>query len=371
MASIRRRQTGAGQTWQVRFRLGGNSTSETFHDPAAATEFAALVDRVGPEAARRVRDDRAGSPSAGRVPTIAEAVADHVETISGITVGTRRDYRKIAALIADSALGPLPVDALTEDAVARWIASQPHAAKTIRNRHALLSAAMTRQVKLGTIPTNPCRGVKIGRTERREMVTLSEAELGQILEHLDPHWHPLVVTLARTGLRFGEATALQVRDLDLDAVPPTLRVARAWKHTDGGTPELGPPKTARGRRVVSLPPEVVNVLRPLVAEHHREAFVLTNTRGAPIRQNSFHEIWSKALDRAAIGKRPRIHDLRHTHASWLIARGVPLPLIQRRLGHESITTTVDTYGGLADDALSVMAQAASAIHEPLPELTEG
>jgi len=60
-----------------------------------------------------------------------------------------------------------------------------------------------------------------------------------------------------------------------------------------------------------------------------------------------------------IGKRPRIHDLRHTHASWLIAAGVPLPYIQQRLGHENISTTVDLYGHMLPDMQNATAQAAS------------
>ena len=79
-------------------------------------------------------------------------------------------------------------------------------------------------------------------------------------------------------------------------------------------------------------------------------------------------IWKKAVDRAndqaacdeadllPIGKRPNIHDLRHTHASWLIHAGAPLPFVQARLGHEKITTTVDTYGHLLPDAHLQMAQ---------------
>ncbi len=67
----------------------------------------------------------------------------------------------------------------------------------------------------------------------------------------------------------------------------------------------------------------------------------------------FANRWRPALDAAnaaGLTKRPRIHDLRHTHASWLIAGKVPLPVIQGRLGHESITTTVDRYGHLLESA---------------------
>jgi integrase len=74
------------------------------------------------------------------------------------------------------------------------------------------------------------------------------------------------------------------------------------------------------------------------------------------------------MQAAGIDKTPRIHDLRHSHASWLIAAGVPLPAIQRRLGHESITTTIDRYGHLApemdDTIVAALSQPADAL-EPV------
>lgn len=66
----------------------------------------------------------------------------------------------------------------------------------------------------------------------------------------------------------------------------------------------------------------------------------------------------------ALPRRPRIHDLRHTHVSWLIAAGVPLPAIQRRLGHESITTTIDRYGHLAPELHQAAADAADRALNP-------
>lgn len=73
--------------------------------------------------------------------------------------------------------------------------------------------------------------------------------------------------------------------------------------------------------------------------------------GRPSNQE-LHRAWGPALDELGdqLRTRPRIHDLRHTHASWLIAAVVPLTVIQRRLGHESIKTTSGRYGHLADDA---------------------
>jgi integrase len=369
MASLQRRDGKNGPRWRVLYRVDGKLLADTFGHPDGATEYKALVERIGGQAAREVLHQRRGSAGAGRIPTVEQALDQHIDALHAVTDGTRSDYRKIAKLISDGPLGPLPVDAVTTDAVNRWVAGQKASAKTKRNRHGLLFAALKRQVKAGNIAANPCDDVQIARTERAEMTIVNDSELALILGHMDAHWHALILTLFSTGLRFGEATAVQVRDLDLDAEPPMLRVSRSWKHTDTSARELGAPKTAKGRRPVSLPPALAVLLHDLTDGWPREAFVFVNKHGRPVRQNSLHEIWSAALDDADIGKRPRIHDLRHSHVAAMIAAGVPLPVIMRRLGHESITTTVDTYGHLSDDAMSITAQAAAiSIAAVLPEI---
>ncbi len=108
-----------------------------------------------------------------------------------------------------------------------------------------------------------------------------------------------------------------------------------------------------------------------------EDFVFTNTAGRPWRRNRWHEtVWQPAL-RAAnqhnatprpLGKTPRVHDMRHTCASWMIRAGLPLPVIQRHLGHESITTTVDRYGHMEPAHLAMAAGAlGAALGAALPE----
>jgi hypothetical protein len=86
----------------------------------------------------------------------------------------------------------------------------------------------------------------------------------------------------------------------------------------------------------------------------RSDLVFTATRGVVLDQPHFYEYrWQRAValaPRNGLTKTPRFHDLRHTYAAWLISAGVPLPEIQRRLGHESIQTTVDVYGGLLEQA---------------------
>jgi len=163
-----------------------------------------------------------------------------------------------------------------------------------------------------------------------------------------------------TGLRFAELTALQVGDVDVLAKPhPMLRVRRAWKTDEKGRrAKLGPPKTRRPRRTVQLTPDLAEILIPHIGGRASDEFVFTSPGGkAWWRHNFYNRCWKPAIDEAkneGLEVRPRIRDLRHTHVSWLIAQGVQLTAISRRLGHESITTTIDRYGHLlpeVDDGL--------------------
>lgn len=101
-----------------------------------------------------------------------------------------------------------------------------------------------------------------------------------------------------------------------------------------------------------LTPEQVELFKRRCLGKKPTDLIFTAPEGGAWHSGVFHaHRWKPALDAAnsaGLTKRPRIHDLRHTHASWLIAGKVPLPVIQARLGHESITTTVDRYGHLLE-----------------------
>lgn len=94
----------------------------------------------------------------------------------------------------------------------------------------------------------------------------------------------------------------------------------------------------------------MDMLRRRMAGKKPEDLIFETPRGKSWRHDNFwRRRWVPAVEAAiakGLTKRPRIHDLRHTHVAWLIAARIPLPAIQARLGHESITTTVDRYGHL-------------------------
>jgi len=160
----------------------------------------------------------------------------------------------------------------------------------------------------------------------------------------------LALLLVGSGLRYSEATALQVKHLDLLGSVCTVRIVQAWKRQPGGPYLLEEPKTRRSQRTITVSDEVRDSLITRSADKAADELVFTTASGGQLKNARFSNYyWRPAVARVKVlglEKDPRIHDLRHTHASWLIAAGRPLPSIQRRLGHESITTTVDTYGHL-------------------------
>ena len=350
------------------FRLtpSGAVTYETFDTYEDAARFGRLVDQVGGLTAREVRTR--STSSAEHIPTLATWLETHLTNLAAsATPGTVADYRRMAARTWGPRLGPLPLDAITRGAVTAWVAWQrqqttirgrSYSPKSIGNAKCLLSSVLSAAVDAEMIPRNVAHGVPMpSDQERAEMTFLSHNELTTLLDATTPPWRPLVAFLAGTGCRFGEATALVGPDFDLNARQPVVRISRAWKKGATGV-YLGSPKSARGVRTVTLPASLLPQLRALVTAAG-EGLVFTTATGARVQSQHFHRrVWAPALVRAGLPKRPRIHDLRHSHVAWLMAEGVSLPVIQRRLGHEDIRTTVNVYGHLAADAHAGAALAA-------------
>jgi len=145
----------------------------------------------------------------------------------------------------------------------------------------------------------------------------------------------------------------------------------------GGRRGFKDPKTRATRRTLTLPGVVRDVLgehlgaRPVVGH----GLVFTDTAGGPLRRSNFARRDFKPAVAASVGEPCRVHDLRHTHAAWLIANGEHAKTIQARLGHASIKTTLDRYGhlmpGLDEDAadrLDELAAGEGSIQEALAPL---
>ncbi|MEU6342146.1 site-specific integrase [Streptomyces sp. NPDC046977] len=405
MASIVERPKADGTiTFQVKWREGGGRTdpgqTERFGDRPSAEQFKKLVDAHGqhwPPGWVRGEGFVEQPATPGDMP-FEQWATRYVSRLTGIDDRTRDDYYRDVRLHLSllqhtepsGRVVPATICNLVADDIQDWVRLQedglpdpekpekwerrPADPKSIRNRHGLLycvvQAAVEAEPQLRT--KNCCKSTRLPRVDDHtdeEMTFLEHDEYARIrLEIKDPAARDLADWLVGTGMRWGEATALMVKDISLTGATPTANVQRAWKRAKKGSTKsfyLGPPKTRRARRLVALSPDQADMVRRLVAGQPPEAFVFRAARGGEWRHgNYYNRKWVPAVKAAiekGLPKRPRIHDLRHTHVSWLIAARIPLPAIQIRVGHESISTTVDRYGHLVrglDDEITAAVQAA-------------
>lgn len=392
MANIKRRTRSDGSiSYSVRWREGGardgKEQHETLEDETAAERFRDLVNGSGQhwpkgwvkgqgfvdedQAAALVRESKLFQPWAHR----------YIEHLTGVDAKTRRDYTRLVDRMMVPWFGELDVaddESFTDDHVAKWVNDlqtgkpdprekgkwlrKPYSPKYIANMHGLLYSIM--QKACDTRPAlrtyNPCAKTKLPRKDDNvieEMVFLDHAEFALLLNHLSEAARDVVMLAAGTGMRWGELSAVQVRDvLGLDDAEdtPRIRVERAWKFDEHDNMYLGAPKTRRSRRTLPLSKSLVKIVHRLMKDKEPEDYLLLNPRSGSYwtRHAFYNGEWEGAVRdarAAGLGKRPRIHDLRHTYVSWLIDANIPLPRVQRLAGHESITTTVDRYGHLLVD----------------------
>jgi integrase len=371
MASIReRRRKDGGTTYAVLWRdpSDGTQHSMPFESAKDAQAMRALLDANGQSLTIVENALAEASAEEDKGPTLADVFEEHLAQLTDVGPYQMGRYRSsIEEHFADLSLRP--VGELTRSDIASWVNAMKlkpgrkpgstMAAKTIANHHGLLSAALATAVLNHPehIKSNPCKGIKLPKSTHTEedMQFIAHDAWGRLLLAFDPLYLPFFQLLIGSGLRLSEAAALEPTDFALDATTPTVRVTKAWKQHTDNTWYIGPPKTPKSRRVVSLAPSTVKAVRPRVEAAAKGKLVFTTERGLPIHpSDSYHRAWKPAMDAVGIwpeGERPRQHDMRHTHASWMIAAGMDIYALSRRLGHESIKTTMDRYSHLLPDAV--------------------
>jgi integrase len=337
----------------------------TFEDHQDAANFLRILEANGGhlDAAVSIMD-----AVAKRSPTIRAVVEEHITNTGKPNERTRADYRREAERHIYPHIGSVTVAEFTPDRVRQWLrtlAATAMADKTIANAHGLLSGAMKSAVQRGYREGNPCEGIELPRrndhdaTEMR-FLTVQEwarldAELGKVQ---DGRFQLLFRVLAGTGMRWGELAALRAGDFSLDTDPPTVRVIRAVKRGADMKAYVGVTKTSRSKRTISITASLAEQIRDHTAGMAPMDPLFTMATGAPLHATNIRtRAWWPALKAAQIDPRPRIHDLRHSHASWQLAAGTDMFTLQRRMGHESIKTTTDVYGHVVPTAQKAAADA--------------
>lgn len=355
MASIRTRARRDGTpTWVVLYTIDGRQTSVTFTDEATAEKFRTLINTVGAQRAMDawgIPTTAAKAASESATMTLAEWLAHYIDQLTGVEQKSIDDYQRYVRRDINPFFGEMPLTALDSADIGRWVKhleGTGNAPKTIKNKHGFLSAALSKAVPTH-IPINPAAGRKLprGQGDDDEIRMLTREEFSRLLEATTEPWRPLLEFMVASGARWGEVAALKPTDVDRAA--GTVKIRRAWKYSSAGY-QIGPPKTKRSRRTINIPARVLHQL------NYQGEWLFTNRTGGPVRYPGFRQrVWDVAVARAGLDPAPTPHDLRHTCASWMLTGGVPITVVSRHLGHETIAVTVDIYGDVDQASAKIAA----------------
>lgn len=293
-------------------------------------------------------------PRAGKEPI--ERVVDRWLTARAGTVAS-------STLSADSALlknlrgtlGHRPIASIREadiEALLTTLAKRGLARTSVTRFRATLSSMFSWAVRQKLVSRNPVLGVRVpagtGTAPKHEVLPFTVTELREVVADLarhEPRQAQIALVLGLTGLRWGELVALRVRDVTF-APRAAFRVARSAP--DGH--EIRTTTKGGAARTVPLPAEVIHVAHDWVEGKSPDELAFTSVEGK--RLNGAN--WRRAVRWANLNRGRRIHDLRHSAATFWLSSGIDPKTVQTWLGHASLTLTVDLYahwmGSDASDA---------------------
>ncbi|MBC9823914.1 site-specific integrase [Terrabacter sp. MAHUQ-38] len=310
----------------------------------APSTFAAKVDAEAWLASERALISAGNwSPPALRRPVDADSVTFEVYARTWLRdrrlkPRTREGYEHLLQRFLLDDFGAVPLAKITPATVRAWWGQLNEATPTANARaYALLKAIMNTAVADEEIVANPCRIRSAASVPRaREVRPASVEELSVIVANLPENRRAIALLCSWCAMRIGEV--LELRRKDVDLVRKVVRVQRsvAWV---AGKPVVGSPKSAAGRRTVSIPPHVVPALKRHLdefASRGQESLLFPAMDGTShLQPTVFHDAFSKA--RAAAGRQDlRVHDLRHTGATLAAMAGATLAELQQRPGHSSV-----------------------------------
>ena len=295
--------------------------------------------------------------------TLGDLAQSWLDSRQDIKETTRRHYGSVYERHVAPRWARMRVSQITPQDVQDWIVGltrsdgQPMGASQKRQAHQVLAMILDHALRAGSLNRNPARFDAVGKVQylpklrvRGDHRYLTGPELHAIARHCGPY-RPLILLLGTTGLRWGEATALTVGDVDW--LRRRISVTKAHAEIDGEV-QVGTPKTHECR-TVPVTSSALELLSREAQGKDPSALLVIAPHGGPLRNANFHNrVWGPA--RKAWGDDSlRIHDLRHTAASLAVASGANVKAIQQMLGHASAQMTLDRYAGLFDSHLDDVA----------------
>jgi len=272
---------------------------------------------------------------------LGTAAADEKKNKRGSKAG------KVGECIAKY-LGPVKMSKLRRAHVEQFYAdllTVGVSANTVSKIGTTLTIALNAAAESKLIPYNPAVGVRKPKAAKAEFNVLDLDQVARLLTaSVDDRLHALYVAALDTGMRPGELLALEWQDVDLSA---GFLIVRRSLEEIGGRLRVKDVKTAKSRRRIHLAPQTIAALHEhrkcMLAEGHINGPVFCDTKGGHIHNGNLHHYSFKPLLKRAGLPSIRLYDLRHTCATLLLLADESAKVVSERLGHSSITLTLDTY----------------------------
>ena len=324
----------------------GKKVRKTFPSLAEAKSWRAEAKRAVDLGTLRTPSRKTLAQSAAT--WLSQAEAGEIRNRSGNSYkpATLRGYRQALDTYVLPVLGDRKLNTITtadlQDLVDRWMA-EGQAASTIRNSIKPLQAIYRRARSREGLPVNPTHDLELPAPRPREVEIVAPEEAARLLAAAPAQDRALWATALYAGLRYGELRALRWGAVDLAG--GTIRVRESWDPKEGSIA----PKTKTSQRTTPMPAVLRDHLmdRRLAAatDGSDEALVFGVTAKVPFQATVVYRRADKAWEKAGLG-RLRLHQARHTYASFMIAAGVNAKALSAFMGHSSIKVTFDLYGHL-------------------------
>ena len=350
MASVSR-DTRNGH-WIARWRdPSGTQRKKSF---ARKVEAQRLLDQLQAE----LHQGRYIDPSGGKA-LLSTYAQRWLGSLTHLKPSTLKRYRGIVQTHIVPAWSGRQIGKITPGDVSAWIAAlvadglRPG---SVRQTHRVLSLILDMAVSDGRIGGNPAHGVRLPRQVRTEPMYLSAEQVSALAQAAGPH-ELTILSLAFTGLRFGELAALKVRRFD----PERRRLNVVESVTEVGS-ELAwtTPKTHQTRSV-PVPVQLAVAIEERCRGKQPDEPIFPSPLGKTLRLSNWRKIVFNPACQAAGLECLRPHDLRHTAASLAIRSGANVKVVQQMLGHASAAMTLDVYAGLFADDLDAVADRLDAL----------
>jgi len=361
-------------SWVVRYRTpDGGSREKSFKLKREASDYLTTVE--GSKLVGGYIDPRRAKILTG------DWASKWLATKTNLAATTRGRYEDIDRAYIQPRWGNVPLSKVTHEDIQEWLAGLPLAAASVRKVHRNLSQLLDYAVRSGRLAVNPAKGCSLPRVKSKPKRYLTHEEVAAFADAVGPDWRLVVLTLAYTGLRFGELAALRARNLDL----LRRRVIVCESYSPVNSVMVLSDTKGHQRRDVPLPRFLVPELQVQLAGKGPDSLVFTGPKGAILRSQTLQQSAFKKASLAlglchqkldddgnpVLTKRGKAvmtgflspHELRHTAASLAIAAGADVKVVQQMLGHKSATMTLDQYGHLFPDRLDIVSDAMDAARE--------